>query len=122
MERDEFLLEHVGRKTPFKVPEGYFEDFAAQMMDKLPEQEAKVIRMKPQGWKKFRPFAYAAACVCAAIFCVGTYLHQNNASGNELSQSVATTVQPKSTYSAIDEVADYTMMDNVDFYAYVSDY
>lgn len=119
MEREEFLLDRVGRKQPFKVPNGYFEDFAAQMMDKLPEREAKVIKMKPSGWRRFRPIAYAAACVCAAIFCVGTYLHSN--SGDELSQNVAT-VQPKSTYSAIDEVADYTMMDNVDFYAYVSDY
>ena len=120
MEREEFLVERLGRKQPFKVPNGYFEDFAAQMMDKLPEKEAQIVRMKPHGWKKYRPFAYAAACVCAAIFCVGTYLHSNS-SEEQLSQNVAT-VQPTSTYSAIDEVADYTMMDNVDFYAYVSDY
>jgi hypothetical protein len=119
MERERFLEQQLGRKQPFKVPNGYFEDFAAQMMDKLPEREARIIEMKPRGWRKYRPFAYAAACVCAAIFCVGTYLHSSN--GDEMGQTVAS-VQPKSTYSAIDEVADYTMMDNVDFYAYMSDY
>lgn len=119
MEREEFLEQRLGRKQPFRVPKGYFEDFATQMMDKLPEKEVQVVEMKPRGWHRYRPFAYAAASVCAAIFCVGAYLHSST--GDEQSQQMAK-MQQKSSYTAIDEAADYTMMDNADFYAYVSDY
>ena len=119
MDREKFLEQRLGRKQPFKVPNGYFEDFATQIMDKLPEKELQVIEMKPRGWRRFRPIAYAAASVCAAIFCVGAYLHSG--SSENVAQPVAN-VQKTSAYSAIDEAADYAMMDNVDFYAYVTDY
>ena len=51
MEREErFIEEKFGRRTPFKVPEGYFDDFASQLMQSLPESEdrpaAKVVARK----------------------------------------------------------------------------
>ena len=32
------LIHRCGKRNAFKVPEGYFEDFAGQLMDKLPEK------------------------------------------------------------------------------------
>ena len=36
---DKFLKTQFGNKRPFKVPDGYFEDFASQILDKLPDRE-----------------------------------------------------------------------------------
>ena len=39
---DKFLKEQFGNKRPFKVPDGYFENLASQIMEKLPERDVKV--------------------------------------------------------------------------------
>ncbi|MDR0431216.1 MAG: hypothetical protein LBH58_12165 [Tannerellaceae bacterium] len=53
-------LERLKGGDPFKVPEGYFEDFASQMMRKLPdktyEQPKRVTMMD-----RVRPWVYMAA-------------------------------------------------------------
>ena len=35
------LLKRCGTENPFTVPEGYFERFTEQLMEKLPEREAQ---------------------------------------------------------------------------------
>lgn len=60
MKKKEDILEQVGRKTGYKVPEGYFENFTARMTEQLPERELP----KPEiitPWQKFRPYIYMAA-------------------------------------------------------------
>ena len=47
-----------------KVPDGYFESFAARMADALPrrdEFENPVVLQKPTLWTRVRPYAYMAA-------------------------------------------------------------
>lgn len=52
-------------KSPFKVPENFFEDFNKTMMEQLPEKEhkAKVIPL----WKKVLPWTAVAAVLCGVI-------------------------------------------------------
>ena len=60
MKKKEDILQQVGRKTGYKVPEGYFENFAARMTEQLPERELP----KPEivtTWQKLRPYIYLAA-------------------------------------------------------------
>ncbi|MBO7317914.1 MAG: hypothetical protein J6U43_04240 [Bacteroidales bacterium] len=60
MKKNEDILQQVGRKTGYKVPEGYFENFAARMTEQLPERELP----KPEivtTWQKLRPYIYLAA-------------------------------------------------------------
>ena len=63
---ENYIRSKMGNKNPFTVPEGYFDDFATRMMEMLPEQEAKVIEMKPSVWLRWRPYV-AAASICAVI-------------------------------------------------------
>jgi hypothetical protein len=53
-------LERLKGHNPFKVPDGYFENFTPQMMSRLPEkkyeQPAKVTMME-----RIRPWLYMAA-------------------------------------------------------------
>ena len=119
MDKETDILEKkFGKVQPFKVPDGYFDGFVKDLMDKLPEDEARIIEMRPNRWHVYRPFAIAAASVCVAIFSIGMYLHSSQSSENKQ----FTEAQNTSSYSAIDEAADYTMMDNLDMYAYVSEY
>ena len=88
-------------------------------MDKLPEQEGRVIKMRPSLWRRYRPAMLIAASMIAAIFSVNILLHKSNASMPETSQSEQ--VHKSSSYSAIDQAADYTMLDNEEIYAYVTE-
>ncbi len=122
MEKEEKYIEATfGRKAPFKVPEGYFDDFASRMMDQLPahSQTAVVCELKPSMWKRCRKaVAVAAASVVMGVMAVGAYMqHGHHAAPDE--QLASTPVQ--STYSTMDALTDYTMLDSDDMYAYMAD-
>ncbi len=119
MDKDiEFLEKTMGKAQPFKVPDGYFEGLAEQVMAKLPTEDARVISLRPAKWRLYRPIAIAAASIGIAIFSVGMYLKSSDSQPTEK----FTQVPVSSSYSVIDQAADYTMLDNEDVYAYLSDY
>ena len=45
LKEEKYLNEVMGRKNPFRVPEGYFDDFADRMMEMLPEKEVLLVSM-----------------------------------------------------------------------------
>ena len=103
IEEEKHLRETVGTRNAFRVPEGYFEQFTAQMMEQLPEQQKARTTM-------LRPWLYAAACtVVAVLMGVTYYWHQNTADD----------MMADSNY--YEEVADYAMIDNIDIYACLED-
>ncbi|MBO4314453.1 MAG: hypothetical protein J5867_00590 [Prevotella sp.] len=119
MEKDiEFLEKTLGKAHPFKVPDGYFEGLTEKVMAQLPTEDARVIALRPSRWRVYRPIAIAAASVAVAIFSVGMYLHSSDTQSSEQ----FTQLPSSSSYSAIDQAADYTMLDNEDMYAYLADY
>lgn len=120
---DKFIEERFGRKSPFKVPDGYFESFASQVMDKLPEGECPVVPLRPTFWKRHRYSFIAAASFIVALFSIGIYLGSPYSGVGQLcDNAVPAGVQVQNVDNAMDYVADYTMMDNDDIYALVSDY
>ena len=103
IEEEKHLRETVGTRNAFRVPEGYFEQFTAQVMEQLPEQQ----KARPT---MLRPWLYAAACsVVAVLMGVTYYWHQNTADD----------MMADSNY--YEEVADYAMIDNIDIYACLAD-
>ena len=67
-ERSE-ILDRLGKDPGFKVPEGYFDNFAEQMLDKLPEVEITEVDIKPSMWVRVRPYVYMAA-MFAGVWCM----------------------------------------------------
>ena len=75
-------LEDICKKgNPFTVPEGYFEHFTQQLMDKLPEKEIPV--KAPQRittWQRIKPWFYMAAMfggiIVGARYIVGPTVQQ----------------------------------------------
>lgn len=109
------------QRCPFTVPEGYFEDFSERMMALLSEQfaiEQRAIsgHRHEKWWTKWYPYI-AAACLCAIIVGGATlYFHSSNNN-----QEQETIVQEASSPNyLIDQIADYAMMDNADFYNYLA--
>ena len=59
-------LEELNGRNPFRVPDGYFDNFTEKMMAKLPEREATVAK-KISIYDRVRPWLYLAASFVALI-------------------------------------------------------
>ena len=46
MNNEKDIKQRFGTANHFTVPEGYFDNFASQMMSRLPEREARVVEIK----------------------------------------------------------------------------
>lgn len=68
-EEDSKILSKLGKKSGFTTPENYFNDFAKNLAEKLPEAAAPEEKEKPNLWVRFRPYVYMAA-MFAGIFCM----------------------------------------------------
>ncbi len=119
---ERYLRSRVGKQNPFRVPEGYFDGFAARMTENLPEQDGKAaVLATPRRSKVVRMVLYAAACLCIAVLGSAVYWSRLSLQSTEsgTAQVAAHTVASTDVY--VDAVADYTMMDNSDIYAYLSE-
>lgn len=119
---DKYLEDKYGKKQPFKVPNGYFDSFAENLMDKLPEQQPV---MTPhismwRKWRKLRLTVAVAASVCAVMFSVMTFMHNTKPTHSPLASNHTTKTVTNDSYNTLDVAADYTMLDNDDIYVLVS--
>ncbi len=119
-DEERIIQENMGSQNPFRVPEGYFDRFAEQLMEQLPERQAEVVPMRTTRLKKLRPVLLAAACLCIAIFSVTMYLnHSKQQTTTEPAVATVTTTTVDEEF--MDEAADYAMLDNADIYACLSE-
>lgn len=113
------IEQQFGRKSPFKVPEGYFENFADNFMANLPEQASSVVvaRSVPLWKKHWRQMVAVAACLLAFVVCGQLYMsQQSSANENGFAQQAYTEKRSVS----VEQVVDNSMMDTDDLYAYLS--
>ena len=116
MNEDKYIEERVGKRNPFLVPDGYFDQFADQLMATLPERKSRAKS------KWLRPFFYAAASICALLICTGVYLTKSGGSSVQETAMVTSVPQQDAADAAFDEAAEYMMLDNHDIYTYLADY
>lgn len=115
MNDEEYIKERIGKENPFRVPDGYFDGLASTVMARLPDEQRKaIIAELPRKWG-VKHFLYVAACVCAAVFGVAVYT--TTFTDNTEPKQAQNTV---SHDSYMEDVADYTMMDNTDIYVYLA--
>ena len=118
MNEEDYLNSKMGKRNPFTVPEGYFEQLTSQVMQKMPEAKAE----KPALIKRLRPWLYAAACVCVGVFIAAVAFNNNNEEVRK--QMRIATAEQKSVESYYsdsyyEDEANYAMVDNQDIYAYL---
>ncbi|MBB4036237.1 hypothetical protein GGR21_002138 [Dysgonomonas hofstadii] len=67
------MLDNLNKsKNPFKVPENYFQNFNAEMMDKLPAKENVAVKKVPL-WKMVIPWTAVAAAFIGVLFLTGVF-------------------------------------------------
>jgi hypothetical protein len=116
MEEEKYISDKFGRRNPFTVPEGYFEQLTAQVMNQLPERRQKARRV----W--MRPVWWAAAAVCALFVSTAAWLVIPNESKPSQGQVAEVIQQSQPDDAYFDAAADYVMLDNQEIYACLSDY
>lgn len=100
------------QKDLFKVPENYFENFNARIMDELPEKKTgKIVPL----WKRVLPWTAVAAVACGVIFSVGILNQKNDAiaehsttkgAGYEANKNItATSTEEEDFYRFMEEEA-----------------
>jgi len=127
-----YIRERMGDRSSFKVPEGYFDRLAQQVMERLPEDdsadEARVVPLaaaSPAGTARrrwLRPLLYAAAIAVVAVFTAFIFFDRQQ---DEQTSAGVVTAQVQSQPADMapadyfDEAADYAMLDNQDIYSYL---
>ena len=81
-EEDSKILSKLGKKSGFTTPENYFNDFAKNLAEKLPEAAAPEEKEKPNLWVQFRPYVYMAA-MFAGVFCMIQVFNLFNGSSSQ---------------------------------------
>ncbi len=127
---EELLKQKFGQENPFKVPEGYFDNFASKFMEQLPEEEPKAVEVEmpvaKRTWiRPMRRFAIAASFAAvlfgAATYYASTGVNKDQDSQTEMASAALKNTETKSVQSdyMMDEMVDFAMIDNAEIYSYL---
>ena len=89
MSPEEKILQKIGKKNPFTVPENYFENFTQELMDKLPAKEAILQTEAPTLWQRVKPWLYMAAMFCGIMLSVRIFVGKPQQEEFPISQAEA---------------------------------
>ena len=109
MRQEDKLKEKVGKKIPYRIPEGYFKSFKTGLMGTLPEYPQKSVPQKLSTWQKIRPYVYLAA-MFAGIWCMMQIFHQ-----------VSTQAESRQQLAAVTDSAIYDTYDPDSYDLYVDE-
>ena len=112
------LLKRCGTENPFTVPEGYFERFTEQLMEKLPEREAQPAP-KLTLWTRVKPWVYMAAMFCGLMLSVRMFVGEKEAQSPAVASETTDFTEVPDEY--IDPIVNQTMMDDYTLYQYLTD-
>lgn len=116
MKEEDYIPRKTAPENPFKVPEGYFEQFTESLMNRLPKQQPRNTSL----FKRLRPVWYAAATVCGIVLSTG-YLFLRHADSTDIPpyDEPAISIVDESD-ELTDELLDYAMTDNMEIAYYLT--
>ena len=116
-------------KNSFKVPEAYFDEFAENMMQQIPDvapSRTSVawslgdVEGKTNLFARIKPYLYLAAMISGLAFGIKVYkMQQQYYTGSSDKSPVAITNEQAEQY--VDNVCDFAMINSNDIYACVTD-
>ena len=112
------LLKRCGTENPFTVPEGYFERFTEQLMEKLPEREAQPAP-KLTLWTRVKPWVYMAAMFCGLMLSGRMFVGEKQSQSPAAASETTDFTEVPDEY--IDPIVNQTMMDDYTLYQYLTD-
>nr|WP_294077316.1 hypothetical protein [Prevotella sp. UBA5379] len=114
--KEEFIKKKFGKKQPFRVPDGYFDDFSGRLMARLAAQNKPVpmvcsLSSRRRAARKHFIWraSLIAASILAAVFSLNLIFSRKDARPVQTAQKPAQSI-------TVDQAADYAMMDNEDIY------
>ena len=117
MNPEEKILQKIGKKNPFTVPENYFENFTQELMDKLPAKEAVLQTEEPTVWQRVKPWLYMAAMFCGIMFSVRIFVGEPQKDEFPISQAEAEMLPDEDWENFIRRA----FTDNYETYQYLTD-
>ena len=118
MEKENNILRKAGTRNPFKVPEGYFEGFTQELMDRLPEKEMIPEMQEPTLWQRVKPWIYMTAMFCGIMLSVKIFV--GNPSKDEF-PTISQTEVENLPDEDLEIMIDRIMMDDYTLYQYLTD-
>ena len=110
MKEEDNILKKVGTENAFRVPEGYFENFTSELMNRLPEKEKLAFEQKePTMWERVKPWAYMAAMFVGAALII------------RVASSDRTADETETEMEYINMAVDNSMLDDYSLYVYLAD-
>ena len=112
---DSKILEQLGKDPGFRVPDNFFAEFNAKLVESLPEVQLTK-EEKPTLWVRVRPFIYMAAMFAGVwlmmnIFSIG----KSSATGDQRANQIAAGI---SNEKNIDDFMDYGVVTDYDIMTY----
>lgn len=118
MKEEDELVRKYGTSNPFTVPDGYFENFSKELMDKLPEKKQPAFTQeRPTVWLQIKPWIYMAAMFCGLMFSIRVVVGPPKQDTPVF--TAAETEQFSDEY--IETILEHSMMDDYTLYQYLTD-
>lgn len=116
MKEEEELIKKIGKDNAFRVPAGYFENFTAKLMDKLPENPV-MPKVEVTMWTKMKPWVYMAAVFIGAALFIRV-LHFTGSEKSEVQQQAKNELSQE---QYIDNTVENSRMEDYQLYEYLTD-
>ena len=110
------LEKRIGTENPFRVPDGYFENFASDLMKRLPEKEKVEVVRKPTTWEKIRPLLYMAAMFVGAMLLIRVASTHYMPAGNTDQED-----ELEAEMEYINRAMENSMLDDYSLYVYLTE-
>lgn len=115
-------------QSSFRVPENYFDSLTERIMSNIPaDQQSAVIipldaKKKQNKARTVHLTRWAAACACVIIIGVTSVMHfHHTANVTDATAENQPNAQSVFVDDALNEAADYVMIDNQDMYSLLAD-
>lgn len=107
----------AGKHNPFKIPDGYFEDFTEKLMERLPD--SVVVPQEVTLWQRVKPWVYMAAMFGGLMFAIKSMQwisHRNDSPATNIAVNVKNIPEEE-----LDPMVQQTLMDDYSLYEYVTE-
>lgn len=120
MKEEDNILKKVGKENGFRVPDGYFENLASEVMSRLPEKETPAMsEREPTKWERIKPWVYMAAMFVGAALIIRVASTGRTPVDDRMAVDEAETEVVSDEY--ISAVLDNSMLDDYSLYVYLTD-
>lgn len=132
MNSEDKLKKMYGQQNPFGVPENYFDRFAENMLESLPEKDEspkmvetsevveKTDNTRRTLFVKLKPYLYLAAMFCGLYFGIQVMKHRNDIASVSKIEQTAKTDAFENEDEYIDKVCRYARIGKDDIYSYAT--